>query len=800
MFKNYLRIAFRNFRSQRFYSFINILGLSIGITACILVLLYVKHEFSYDTYHKNASQIYRIGFSYTQEGVTNYCAQTPAKLGPALKEIYPEIKKLTRIYFSGRMLVKAGDMKNFEDGIAYADSAFFDIFSYDVINGNKAQFLKKANSIVLTESTAKKYFGNSNPLGKTIEIDNKYMFEVNGVIRDVPVNSQLRFDFIAPYSSLDKQPVSGYFSQWSCTFGSYTYMLAGKGFDPKSFEKKTANFYKTHTGLKEGDWRVIANPLLDIHLYSHLADETEENSSISKIIIISSIALFIMLLACINFVNLSTARASKRALEIGIRKVMGADKSQLIKQFLGESVLISLVALVFSGITVLLIMPSFSTLVGTRIGFDLINNWSTLFTIVGGVIVVGLLAGIYPAFFISSYEPVKVMKGNISSGDSGKQSSSFLRKGLVVFQFSISIILIAGTIIVNLQLRFLRDYNMGFDKEHMIVLPVHEKVGDIYKTVKNEITNIPGILSVTAGLGAPVNSNNIASVCRPNGTGESGEFSIEVNSIDYDYMDQFGVQLVAGRNFSEEFSGDFPNAMVINEKMARRLGFKNARDAIGKSYIISVNDFKPEVIGVVKDFNSSSLHNEITSQVFMTNPKWFKEFIVKTNSSNMPSTLKRLNGIWAKFFPKYPFEYNFLDQSIDRMYKSEERYSQVISAFSVVALFIACLGLLGLASFVAKQRKKEIGIRKVHGASIKSIIQNVSGEFALLVIISNLIAWPATYYFMNKWLGEFAYRTDLSWWIFIVSGLITLVIAMLTVGYQAVKAAVANPVESLKNE
>jgi len=800
MLKNYLRIAFRNFKSQRFYSFTNIFGLSVGITACILVLLYVKHEFSFDSYHKNVNQIYRIGFSFTQEGVTNYCAQTPAKLGPALKDMYPEIKKLSRIYFSKRMFVEAGDIKKFEDRISYADPEFFDIFSYDVISGNIAQFLKSANSIVITESTAKKYFGNSNPLGKIIEIDNKYMFEVNGVIKDVPVNSQFRFDFIAPYASLEKQPVSGYFSQWSCTFGSYTYMLVGNGFDPKSFEKKTANFFKTHTDLKEGDWRVIAVPLSDIHLNSRLADEIEENSSISKIIIISSIALFILLLACINFVNLSTARASRRALEIGIRKVMGAGKSQLVKQFLGESVLISLVALVFSGITILLIMPSFSTLVGTNIGFNLINNWSTLLMIVGGVVIVGLLAGIYPAFFISSYEPVKVTRGNVSSGDSGKQSSSFLRKGLVVFQFSISIVLIAGTIIVNLQLNYLRGFDMGFDKKQMIVLPVHEKFGDIYKTVKNEIINIPGVVSVTAGLGAPVTFNSINTVCKPNGTDDRGEFPIVVNSIDYDYMDQFGVQIVAGRNFSEEYSNDFPNSMIINEKMARRLGFNNVKDAIGKSYIISLNNYKPEIIGVVKDFNAGSLHNEISSQVFMINPKWFKELIVKANSTNMPSTISKLKGVWEKFFPKYPFEYSFLDESIDRMYKSEDRYSQVISVFSVVALFIACLGLLGLASFIAKQRKKEIGIRKVHGASIESIIQIVSGEFAILVIIGNLIAWPTAYYFMNKWLQEFAYRVDLSWWIFIVSGLMTLIIAMLTVGYQAIKAAVANPVESLKNE
>ncbi len=333
----------------------------------------------------------------------------------------------------------------------------------------------------------------------------------------------------------------------------------------------------------------------------------------------------------------------------------------------------------------------------------------------------------------------------------------------------------------------------------MIVLPAQGKIDNNYKTIKNEIRSIPGVQGVTTGRGAPVSSNNIGTECKPNSDGK-GSFAIEVNSVDYDYMDHFEVKLVAGRNFSEEFTSDFPNAMIINEKMVKNLGFKNAQDAIGKSYNISLNDFKPEIIGVVKDFNSSSLHNEITAQVFMSNPGWFKEFIVKANAANISTTISKLSGIWTKFFPQYPFEYSFLDASIDKMYQSEERYSQVISTFSIVALFIACLGLLGLASFVAEQRKKEIGIRKVHGASIKSIVQNVAGEFAILVIISNLIAWPLAYYFMNKWLQDFAYRIDLSWWIFFVSGVITLVIAVLAVGYQSVKAAVANPVESLKNE
>ena len=794
----YFRNAIRILISQRFYSFINIVGLSIGITACILVTFYVKHDLSYDTYHKNAENIYRIEFSITQEGITNNLAQSQALLGPTLKNEYPEVKKLSRIYFSNRSLVKTGDKNNYEDRIVYADSAFFEIFSYQAVAGDITQFLKKPNSIILTESTAKRYFGKDDPLGQAIEIDNQYNFEVAGVIKDVPVKSHFKFDFIAPYSSLDKQPVAGYFPQWGATFGSYTYMLTEKEFDPKAFEKKTENFFSTHITEYEGGWRVLVRPLLDIHLNSHSSDEIEENSSMSRIIIIGSIALFILLLACINFMNLSTARSSERAKEIGLRKVVGASRIQLVQQFLSESVMFSIASLLISIITIKLIMPSFSSLVGTEIGIGYNSDWTTMLLILGGVLAVGILAGLYPALVISSYKPVNVIKG-VYSANSGKNKASYLRKGLVIVQFSISIILIVGTIIVNLQLKYLRNYNMGFDKENMIVLPAYGKVGKNYQTIKNELRNIPGVLSVTAGRSAPTGNNNIGTECRPNGNiNNLGAFGIEVNSVDHDYMNHFGVKLVAGRYFSEDFPGDFPNAMVINEKMVGSLGFKNAQDVLGKSYSIQLNEYKPEIIGVVKDFNSSSLHNEITSQVFMTNPNWFKEFIVKVKSANMPLTINSMKEVWTKFFPQYPFEYNFLDESIDKMYKSEEKYSKVISIFSVVALFIACLGLLGLASLVTEQRKKEIGIRKVQGASIKSIVQLISGEFMILVIVSNLIAWPAAYFFMNKWLVSFAYRIDISLWTFISSGVLVLLIAMLTVSFQAVKAALANPVKSIE--
>ncbi|RJP66952.1 MAG: ABC transporter permease [Ignavibacteriales bacterium] len=800
MLKNYLKIAFRNLLNQKIYSTIKIFGLSIGISACVLVALYIKQDLSYDKYHKNAAQIYRIGFSSKEESKTFYMAQSPALLGQTLKNIYPEIKSYSRIYFSGRILFNAGSKKNFEDRIAYADSTFFRIFSYDALVGDKTSFLKKTNSIVLTESMAKKYFGNQNPLGKLVEIDGKFDYEVTGVIKDVPKNSHFSFDFIACYSSLDKQPVSIYLPQWGATFGSYTYILTGNGFEPKEFEKKAVNFFKAYTEMVNVDWKINVTPMLDIHLNSHLDDEIEENSSVLKIIILSAIAMFILILAGINFINLSIARSSKRAAEIGVRKVLGAFKAQIIEQFLCESVLFSLVSFLFSCITVILVLPSFSQLIGLELGLNLNNNWITILLIFIGVILLGVFTGLSPALIISSYQPAKVIKGNNPSGI-GKGNISNLRRGLVILQFTISMVLITGTIIVNLQLSYLRNYNMGFDKEYMIVLPTYEKVGKNYESLKSELDKIPGVLSTTAGGGSPISGNNFGASCRPHGVSNlEGSFPIIISSIDYDYMNHFGVKFIAGRNFSKAFSTDFPNAMVINEKMVKSLGFTNPQDAIGKSYFISLNGFTPKIIGVTKDFNSTSLHNEIGSQVFMVNPNWFSEFVIKIKSENLTSTIDEMKGVWVKFFPKYPFEYNFLDESIDKLYKSEEKYSQVIFIFSTVALFIACLGLLGLTSFITELRKKEIGIRKVLGAPIKNIIQIISGEFVILVIIANIIAVPVAYYFMNKWLEDFAYRIEISWWIFILSGGISLLIALATVSFQTIKAATANPVDSLKYE
>lgn len=799
MIINYLKSVFRSIKNQMFFTFINIAGLSIGITVCILATLYMIQDLNFDNFHKNAGQIYRVHFSTTQSGEKYYEAKSPALLGAALQNKYPEIKKNTRIYFPQKTLVETSGKKYFESRVSYADPSFFEIFTFETILGNKKQFLKKENTIILTEAVSKKYFGNINPIGKLIELNNKNIFEVTGVIKDVPENSHFKFDFLATYSSLQQQPEEIYLNQWGATF-SYTYLLTEKGFKPKVFEKKTENFFAENTPLRNGkDWRVLLTPLKEIHLNSHLPDEIEENSSYARIIIVGSIAFFVLVLACINFVNLSIARSTKRAVEIGIRKILGAFRVKLIIQFLSESVLISFFALIISFVLVSIFIPYFSSIMGSTLEFGLVNNWFLVLIISFVVLVIGIIAGIYPAFIISAYPPIKVVKGNVLLRE-GKKNQLTLRKGLIILQFTISIVLITGTIVINKQYKYLCEYDMGFDKQYMLVIPVNEDINKNYETIKNVLNDIPGVLSSTTCEKAPLGGSEFETECIPGGLGTKESFIINVNAVDFNYMNHFGIKMLAGRNITKEFQNDYSKAMLINKKMALRLGFHNIKDAVGKSYFISINGYKPEIIGVVDDFNSSSLHNELKPQVFMYKPEWFSEFVVKINSTSISSTIKRIEEVWSKFFPQYPFEYHFLDEIIDKMYKSEEKYSSMILIFSSLSIFIACLGLLGLTSFMLEQSRKEIGIRKILGASIPGILNILSKEFLRGIIISILLACPLSYYLMDKWLQNFVYRTEISIWVFIAAGLIAIIIAMLTVGFQSYKTAALNPIDSIKYE
>jgi len=802
MFKNYLKIALRNIKRYKGYSFINIAGLTMGMTCCLLILLYVNQELSYDRFHKNAHRIYRVAVETTSTDGKYRTAQSMFPLAPAFKMDYPEVKKIARILFwSEKSLVKSGDKKFFEKRFVFADNELFDIFTIPVIKGKKDNPLADKSSIVITRSTAEKYFGKENPIGKILQYDNQYNFRVTAVIEDIPANSHFHFDLVVPISVVDKK-ITGFNpnNQWGGFFGIYTYMLLAENMSPDNLENKTKDFITRHKKLSGIERKVFFQRLTDIHLYSHLEDEIETNNFVTNLIIISIIGLFILIIASINFVNLSTARASRRSKEVAMRKTLGAARSQLIIQYIGESVVFSVLAMALSLFMVEMTLPSFSILVGKEIGFSLTGNIAVLLFISGMVIIVGVASGIYPALVLSAQKMVTTLKGNWRN-EKNKKGPMALRKMLVTLQFSVSIILIIGTMIVLRQLDFFRRADLGFKKEHTVVIPIYdEELQEKYETVKQEIMRNPGVLAVTACLKPPIGSLFMDTGLYPLDKGKDQRIDVNLNIIDFDFIDYFGLEIIAGRNISKEFSTDKEDAFIINETTVKRLGLASPAEAVGKKLRTGLYGREGTVIGVTRDFHISSLYKNIEPLVMLYWPKFFRVAAVKIKSPDLRHTISSLRETWLKLSDKYPFEFSFLDENINRLYAAEEQTSRIIGTFAGIAIFIACMGLFGMASFAAEQRKKEIGMRKVLGASVHSIVILLSKEFSRWVLLANIIAWPAAYYAMNRWLQNFPYRVHIQLWIFLSAGVIALAIALVTVSSQAIKAALSNPVEILKNE
>ena len=802
MFKNYLKIAFRNILKQKTYSFINIFGLALGLTICIFVGLYIWQDLNYDNYHQNGDNVYRVSVKTIAPNGTDHNAETPALVAPNLEQHFPEIEKISRIYFSSNDLITYEDKKIYEEGIIFADEDFFDMFSYETLQGNPTKFLKKENSIIITRKMADKYFGTENPVGKFFNYNNKIDFEIAGVIENVPVNSHFTFDMVATYGTLVDLPEGNYLDQWGATFGSYTYVMLHTETDIEKFVNKVDPFL---TDKMETSPRitksVVLQPIESIHVFSNLDDEINPNSSVTYIIILSSISLFIMILACINFVNLTTARAVKRAREIGVRKVFGAFKLQLIYQFLGESILVTLIALGLAFVLVELFEPSFSQLIGSPLIYNCFDSVFVFLTIIAISLIIGVLAGLYPAFVLTHYQPALVIKGATKQGKSG---SVILRKGLVLFQFSISIILIIFTILINQQINFMRGFDMGFDKDQVVILKTPERMSYNSETVKNEINAISGVVESSTSLGVPLMGSGFGTNLTPDMKHEDEDFMISVKMIDKNYLDFYNIPLLAGRKLSELSGSDFRTVTVVNETTVKKLGFANNEDAIGHAYTIGLSDgvkrFEPEIIGVVKDFHFNSLHEEVSPLLFMHWPFLFQEVSIKINPTNVPETIKGIKNVWEKFYPSHPFDYSFLDEKVDKMYKAEQKSFRVISTFSVLAIIIACMGLLGLTFYTTEQRRKEIGIRKILGASIPNIIRYISLEFLKLVLIANVIAWPVSYLLVNKWLASFPYKVEIDILVFLYAGAIALGISLITIGYTVIRSAATNPIESMRYE
>jgi len=807
MLKNYIKIALRNFRNSKGYSFINLLGLATGMICCLLVFFYIRDELSYDRAPENANRIFRMVMDFeTPDRGLIQTARTPPPWAPAMMEEIPEIESFVRFktpLVSWLIGNDAADKRFHESGFYFADASVFEMFDYRLLQGDPRTALKEPNTLVLTESAAKKYFGDKNPMGEILRADNTYDLEVTGVMQDPPSNSHIRFDILASFDTLSVLPIYGggeyaTFRRTGLFPDIYTYIRLAEGTRSEDIERKMPEFIQKHLG-RQIDRRNLKltpgfQPLTRIHLHSHLDAEMRANSDFRYIYIFAAVALFILLIACINFMNLATARSAGRAREVGLRKVIGATKQQLVFQFLGESILMALLAMGLAlGLTALL-LPAFNALSGKDLGFTLMNG-GTFSMIIGIACFVGFLSGSYPSFYLSAFQPAEAVR----EGRKTKSANLFLRKALVIFQFSVSVVFIIGTAVVSRQLHYVQNTRLGFDKRNVLILPMGDpRARQIYHSFKDRVLTNPNVTAVTGADSLPGGLINIL-IFRPDGVPAGQEVTMENVFVDHDFLEVLGIELVAGRSFSREYPTDAASAFILNESAVKQLGWEE--DPLGKRIVIQ--GFKQgNVIGVVEDFHMKSLHQRIEPLVIQIapDPDQLHYLALRIIPGDLSRTLESIETSWRAVYPYDPFNYSFLEQDFNRLYRSEELRGRVFAAFALLTIFIACLGLLGLASFTAEQRTKEIGIRKVLGASVPSIMRLLSREFVILVLTATVIAWPLAFVVMRHWLRNFAYRTGMPLWIYPASTVIAVGIALLTVGYQALKASLANPADTLRTE
>ena len=799
MLKNYIKIALRNIKRNKGYSSINIAGLSLGMACCLLILFYVLYEFNYDTLHEDADRIYRVAMEFrAKDQPVKYGAAIAPPVAPALLDNFTEVEYAVRIT-RGSGIVKHGEKQFFENGIFYADQSFFNVFTFPLIKGDPETVLQEPYTAVLTESTAEKYFGSEDPVGKTISINYQTDYKITGVVEDVPPNSHFTFDFLFSFAALEESLQNASIGKLWYSHRYYTYIKTRSENLSTAFIEGVYNLsaniigdFEKKVGFQQ---RFFLQPLKDIYLTSNLYHEAGSTGNKTYLYYFIAIAIFILIIASINFVNLSTARSTGRAREVGIRKVAGAEKKQLINQFLGEALFTTFIS---AGIAVLIIifcLPYFRYLTGKDIELNFIST-GIILCIILIPLAVGLLAGSYPAFFLSAFHPIDTLKGAFGHTKKGAK----LRKGLVVFQFAISILLIISMIIVTQQLGFMRNQDLGFDKEQIVVLSLRGsgEARQKYNVLKNEFMKHSTIVSASASYTVPGRNPNSNAMLPEGFTGDQWQTFL-INWADYDYLETYKIELAAGRDFSRDFETDKDGAFILNEAAVQSLGWNSPEDAIGKTWNLG-NRRKGKVIGVTKDYHFSSLHQKISPLVIHLDPNYFVFLSLRFTTGSVSETLSFIEEKWKELVPDEPFSYFFLDEDFDRQYRAEEQVQIIVSLFTIMGMVIACLGLFGLASFSVEQRKKEIGVRKVLGSANHKIVSLLIKDFLILVLIANVAAIPVGWLSMNKWLQNFAFRTDLSIWIFILSGLTALAIALLTVSFQAIKAATANPVDSLRYE
>ena len=802
MIWNYFKITFRNLLKQKTFTFINIIGLSIGMACFIFILMYVRFELSYDHFHEKADRIYRVGIERIYPDRTRHWGLTAFPLAGTLPVEYPEILEGTRLITNNQYFqVTYGENHIYNNRVIFADPNFFDVFTIPLIHGDPKKILASANSAVLTEASARLVFGDEKAVGKTLTINN-IDYTVTGVSEIVPSQSHFHYDFLLSTGSV--QAFAG--QQWINAWGAFTYILIHEKADPKDLEAKLEALIIKYMApeildevrisyeefVKAGNgYRFFLQPLIGIHLDSRLDQEIEPNGNRTYVTLFSIVSVTILLIACINFMNLATARSANRAKEVGIRKTVGSTRKQLISQFLLESTLLCFISLLFSFILVYSLLPIFNTLTGKPLDLGIFFTGFMFLELIGFIVAVGFIAGSYPSLFLSAYAPIAVLKGYFER----RKNKSGFRNALVIFQFTISIILLVSTLVVGRQIIYMLNKDLGFDKESVVVIRNAGVLGQELRAFKEELLTFPAVIGVSGSANHPSGAFD-GNVHRPVGTSDDRAVSMSMVFADYDYVKTMGMKIIAGRNFSEDFSTDQQNTYVLNETAVKML---NLEDPVGTRITDHFREYT--VIGVLKNFHFKSLHHEISPLIYVGILGPFANFMsVRLRSENINESLARLEKAWTEFTRQRPFEYTFLDDDLAEQYDAEEKTRQISGLFSGLAIFIGCLGLFGLAAFTAEQRTKEIGIRKVLGASIPNILFLLIKEFTKLVGIAFIIGAPLAYLAMRSWLIHFAYAVGLGVDLFVWAGLLALGIALLTVSFQAVRAAVRNPVESLRYE
>ncbi|AXE19610.1 ABC transporter permease [Runella rosea] len=806
MLRNYLKIAFRSLLKHKGFTFINIAGLSLGLTSFLVIALYVQDELGYDRFHQKADRIYRVSryFKSTDGQISLRLGTVAPAFFPHFKNDFPEVEQITRLLeYEGTMRLPDNLEKKYtEDNLFFAEDNIFKVFDFRLLEGNPDKALSDPFTVVLSKPMAEKYFGNVSPVGKLIKFDSQYDFRITGVFEPLPAQSHIHPNVLFSAVSLNDERLygaEGLRSDWGGN-NFATYFLLPANYDPAKLEKAFPAFQDKHLpehngtkGSKYSELHLTKVP--DIHLYSHLDYEIEPGGDIKYVYIFSAIALFILLIACINYMNLATARSASRAKEVGMRKAVGALRQQLIGQFLSESILVTFFALVLALIATATLLPALNNFTNKNLSFTQLFSGQFLLTATLAVLITGLAAGSYPAFFLTAYQPIQVLKGSIVNAlKNGK-----LRQVLVITQFAIACPLIICTSVVYNQLDFMMNQKTGYKKEQILVMSGVGSSAADFETLKQQLKQHSGITNVTHSSRVPtirLLDSMGASVAKGDTT---TPVSTEIKglSTDYDFINTYEIQLAAGRDFSRTFGADTTN-FILNEAAIKAIGWKNNEAAIGQRF--KYGNLDGQVVGVVRDFHFESLHQKIAPMVMFMRPSWRSRLSVSAKTGDLPAAIAHVEKVWKQFFPNNPFEYTFLDERFNDQYQAEQKQRTLFLIFAAISIFISCLGLFALATYTAEQRAKEIGIRKVLGASVGSVVTLLSTDFIKLVLIALLIASPVAWYAMHLWLKDFAYRIDIPWWVFGVTAFLAVGIAFLTVSFQSIKAALMNPVKSLKSE